>query len=384
MIAGSSFRVRHGLLLLLAWLLLSGQRPPSAPASQRRAGLHVVLFTPRDDAFWTLFARIAQASARDLGVELEWMPALNDSRKQLRDALAVLQRKTHRPDAILLKNFDGTARPILEAAERAGVYSLLFEEGFSGKDADEMGQPRDKFPHWLGNFIPDSFEAGYDLTQGLIAEAKRRFPGQPLSMVAIAGNMIEGSSSQRVQGLMAALREHPEVLLNEIAAGYWQEEAARIKTRRLLEAYPETQIVWTNNDTMPLGASKAMDSLAAAGLLPRRPVLGGCGTTPPAATDVAQRRVDLSVGGHFLIAGFLLDLLYDYFHGHDFASESTDMRLQLFTFDRDSVRRYEQAFAGDKALSGWEQVDFRRFSKTLHPELIKYPFGFRAVLNQLR
>lgn len=404
MTAGSNSRTKFAhtassrataLLLALMVSLLLGPLPASpvtpvaSPAPLARQGahldhqLHVVLFTPRNDAFWTLFAQITQAAAQDLGVRLEWMPALNDPQKQLRDALAVLARRRDKPDAIMLKNFDGTARQILAAAEKAGVYSLLFEEGFVGEDAVYMGHPREKFKHWLGNFIPDQFEAGYDLTKALIAEAKRRFPGQPLSMVAIAGNMIEGSSSQRVQGMFVALREHPEVLLHEIAAGYYQEDAARIKTQRLLEAYPGTQIVWAINDTMPVGAARAVDTLQAEGLLTARPLIGGCGTTPPAAADVFNRRVDISIGGHFLVSGFILNLLYDYFHGYDFAAESTDMRLQLFSFDHDNVQRYERAFNRRDGLNSWEQVDFRKFSKAYTPSLIKYPFGFQAILDQL-
>ncbi|HEY9840929.1 MAG: ABC transporter substrate-binding protein [Candidatus Sericytochromatia bacterium] len=355
----------------------------TALPAKRTRPLHVVLLTPRSDAFWTLFAQITRATAQDLGIRLEWISALNDPKKHLRDALAVLNRQHDKPDAIMLKNFDGTARPILEAAEKAHVYSMFFEEGFNSEEARAVGRPREKFKYWLGEFLPDQFEGGYELAKQMIIRAKRRFPGQKLSMLAIAGNMIEGVSFDRVQGMFVALREHPEVLLNEIAAGYYKEEPARIKALRLLQAYPGTQMVWAINDTMPMGVAKAMDELQAKGLLPQRPLLGGCGTSPPAAADIKQHRVDVSVGGHFLVSGFILTMLYDYFHGHDFASESMVMRLQFYTFDKDNIDTYYRAFHRSDGKDGWEQVDFRRFSKTLNPALIKYPFGFQAILDQL-
>ncbi|PKL75044.1 MAG: hypothetical protein CVV27_17385, partial [Candidatus Melainabacteria bacterium HGW-Melainabacteria-1] len=181
-------------ILALAWI-----GPVAAPAAPQAKVLHIVLLTPRNDAFWTLFARIGQAAAEDLGIRLEWLPAMNDAKKHLADALAVLARPD-KPDAIILKNFDGTARPILAAAEKAGVYSMLFEEGFAGTDLEAMGRPREKYRYWLGEFLPDNFEAGYSLTQAIIAKAKDRFAQRPLQMVAIAGNMNEGSSADRVQG----------------------------------------------------------------------------------------------------------------------------------------------------------------------------------------
>ncbi|MEZ0369159.1 MAG: ABC transporter substrate-binding protein [Candidatus Sericytochromatia bacterium] len=384
-----SSRVRRGIrVLTLILLILIGVLPGAVPAAvtalpaRRTRPLHVVLLTPRNDEFWTLASQITQAAGQDLGVEVEWLPAMNDAKKHLADALAVLARPV-KPDAILLKNFDGTARPILEAAEKAGVYTIFFEEGFNDEEARQMGKPREKFHYWLGEFIPDSFEAGYDLGKALIARARQRFPGQKLSMVGIAGNMIEGVSVLRVQGMLVALREHPKILLHEIAAGYYKEEAARIKTLRLLQAYQGTQIIWAINDTMPVGVAKALDQLQTQGLLPVRPILGGCGTTPPAAADVWNRRVDVSVGGHFLLPAFTLLLLYDYFHGADFARESTIMRLQMFTFTRDNIRRYYDAFHRADGKNDWNQVDFRRFSKAINPQLIKYPFGFQAILDQL-
>lgn len=386
MTAGWNFQLRAigfclGLSLCLA-LASVGLSAPLPPAQHSVRPLRIAVLTPRNDAFWTLFGQIAQAAGKDLGVEVEWLPALNDPRKHLADALAAL-RRPNKPDALILKNYDGTGQQILEAAEKAGVYSLLIEEGFSGEQAQQMGRPRQKYKYWLGEFLPDNFESGYQLTQMLIAEAQQRFGKHPLQMVAIGGNMNEGSSAERIQGMMVALREHPEVILHEIAAAYWQADAARIKTERLLQAYPETRIIWTNNDTMPVGAADAVTYLRQKGWLKQQPLIGGQGTTPPAARDVWSQKVNVSVGGQFLTAGFGVVLLYDFLRGHDFASESTMMRLQLFPFNKANVARYYQAFAGSDTPNQWNQIDFRRFSKAYNPQLHKYNFGFQAILEQL-
>lgn len=372
--------------LILAVLMLGLPAPAQQITAKRTRPFHVVLLTPRNDEFWTLAADMTQAAANDLGIKLEWLPALNDPQKHLADALSVLNR-ANKPDALLLKNFDGTGRPILEAAEKAGVYTVFFEDGLQGEDAQALGRPREKLKYWLGEFLPDHFEAGYDLTQALITRARQRYPKQKLSMLAIAGNMVEYSSADRVRGMMVALREHPDVLLHEIAAGYWRADAAEIKASRLLQAYPNTQIVWAINDTMPVGTAKAIDKLQADGVLTERPLIGGCGTTPPAAADVFHRRVEVSVGGHFLLPAFTLVLMSDYLNGVDFARESTLMRLQMFLFSPENIQRYYQAFgrsAGQGQPISWDRVDFKRFSKAHHPEMIKYRFGFQEILDQLQ
>lgn len=382
MTAGWSCLVRRLLSLLLVLLMMGLPAPAQQTSPKPSRPFHVVLLTPRNDEFWTLAARITQAAGQDLGIEVEWLPALNDPKKHLADALSVLSRPV-KPDAILLKNFDGTARPIIEAAEKAGVYTLFFEDGLQGEDARAIGRPREKLKYWLGEFLPDHFEAGYDLTQALIARARQRFPKEKLSMVAIAGNMIEYSSADRVRGMMVALREHPDVLLHEIAAAYWKADAAEIKASRLLQAYPDTHILWAINDTMPVGAAKAVDSLRSQGLLSRQPLIGGCGTTPPAAADIFNRRVEVSVGGHFLLPAFTLVLMYDYLHGADFARESTLMRLRMFLFDAANIKRYYEVFGRRPDPASWSRVDFSRFSKAHHPEMLKYRFGFQEILAQL-
>ncbi len=365
------------LSLLCLWCVAAFSLPAEAAASaplKRRP--HVVMFTPRADGFWSLFAQIAQAAARDLDIELEWIPALNDAKKQLNDAMQVLNR-SELPDLLLYKNFDGTAVPILKAAEAKKVYSILFEEALTAAESREYGVPREHFKYWLGEFLPDNLEAGFDLLNALAALARkegRKDANGKIHLLALGGNMDEGSSTERITGLQIALKKHPDIILHEIAAGFWKESVARSKMRRLLPLYPQTHIIWTANDTMPVGAYLAAKDL---GLI--RPLIGGVGTTPPGAMDVLEGKVDVSVGGNFLIGAFCLVLVRDFFSGKDFASESAVMRLSMFTFYPNNVKNYAEALSGNN----WDQVDFRTFSRTLNPTLKKYPFGFQPILKQL-
>lgn len=367
------------LLVTLCNLLWS----PSAtraqtPLNTRGPRLHVVLLTPRNDAFWTLFANITQAASEDLNIELEWLPALNDPQKQLRDAKAVLERKVHKPDAMIYKNYDHTALPILKMAEKAQVYSILFEDGLSPDELQKYGRPREKFKYWLGEFVPDQLEAGYDLAQELIRLARARKIHDSeghIQILVLGGNMEETSSSDRIRGLQIALQRNPDVVVNEIAAGFWNEQVAYEKTHRLLQGYPDTAIIWTANATMPVGARRAATELGHPKIL-----IGGVGATPPSAMDVAEQRLQTSVGAQFTLGGFILVLLRDYFAGYDFARESTMMRLKMYVFTPENVQAYARALQDNQ----WSKVDFRAFSKADHPQRLKYNFGFQPILDQLK
>ena len=126
---------------------------------------------------------------------------------------------------------------------------------------------------------------------------------------------------------------------------------------------------------MPVGARLAADTLGKTGL-----VIGGIGTTPAAAQDLQTGKVDLSVGGNFLLGGFAMVLLHDYFKGYDFASESTMMRLNLYSFNSQNVGDYARAMRGNN----WQQVDFSVLSKAHNRKLYTYNFGFAPILAQMR
>lgn len=364
--------------LLCAFLCTVGLAAPKPTPVKK---FRVALFTPRNDEFWTLFSNIARAACEDLGMELEWHPAMNKHEKQLADATEVLNRTTHKVDAMVFKNFNGTAGPIMELAEKKQVYTLTIEEGFPPQENEKYGAPRHKFKYWIGEFLPDNPECGFDMANTLIDMANtqnyRDVLGR-IQMAVVAGNMPEGSSWERIQGLNIALQNHPEVLMHQIVAGYWKKNIAYRKTQRLLQDYPNVRTFWTGNDTMPEGVYEAVRDFRKQHPDFPSVLIGGAGSTPPGGHAVAANRVQVSVGGQFLLAGFSMVLLHDYLYGFDFAEESATMRMRMFAFTRKNIHQYTDTLG----KSEWNKIDFRRFSKRLNPRLTKYNFGFREVLEQ--
>ncbi|WP_108651877.1 hypothetical protein [Dongshaea marina] len=69
-------------------------------------------------------------------------------------------------------------------------------------------------------------------------------------------------------------------------------------------------------------------------------------------------------------------MLYDYHHGKDFIDDPVKSRM--YPIDRSNVDKYIQIFGRQQ----WQQIDFRKFSKVLNPNIKQYDFGLDAVLAQ--
>lgn len=365
-----------GLSLILATTLGAGPPVPKTEAAPRR---RIAFFMPRNDVFWKFAGGFAKAVGEDLPVDLTVYPGNNDSNEYLATIRKSLE-SAHPPDGILFKNFNNTGPEIIRLAEKHRVFALNVDEALSEEDALKMGKPREKYRYWVGQITNDDEEAGYNLANQLIdaAKAKGLVDKQGrVQLVAIAGNPYEGTSSDRITGLQIALAQRKDALLNEVVAAYWKEPRGHERLREVLHRYPETRVIWATNDGMPLGASREARKM---GLIPNQNLLlGGIGTVGEGMKSLIEGDVTLSAGGNYMAGGWGVILMFDYLHGLDFATESAVMRVSLYLFDRPKMARYVNKLG----YGEWQRVDFSRFSKQQNPQLLKYPFGFPVMLQQL-
>jgi ABC-type sugar transport system substrate-binding protein len=317
-----------------------------------------------------------RAAAHDLGIELSIHPVGHWPGEILSRAHAVMTGPD-RPDYLLLSMHRGIGPRLLSLAQETRVPVFVINSGLLPEDAARFGGPRAHFPLWLGQMLPDDVLAGEVLARLLLEAATRgRAPGSPVGLVALEGQLGDGSALERVAGLRLALDAWEGATLLQSVSASWEEALALRKTALLLRRYPELQIVWSANDTMALAALRALED---AGRHPGQDVLvGGIDWTPRALQAVREGRLVASLGGHFLEGAWALVLLHDYHHGRDFRSEGLDWRTTLAPVSRadvDAVLR----FLGE---GDWEPLDFRAFSKVANPTLSRYDFSLRALFAQ--
>jgi ABC-type sugar transport system substrate-binding protein len=378
----SFFRPLCTLGLSLSLLLGNGWLG-TAVADPIATSKEIALFMPReaDDTFWSMFRDFTQAACNDLGLKLRVYYAHDNAQT----ALQQIKAATSGPNPVqglVFQNFKQTGKQFLEIAEKAHVPAFMVDTGLDEADRKSVGKPRESFKYWLGEFLPENEEAGFDLANRLLDRAKDLQLTNPLAklqIIGLAGENLSNASSDRIKGLGIATRGREDSLLQDMIPAYWNREQAKLRTLQLLQAAPpgSIQVIWAANDPMALGAADALQEL---GLKPGKDVVtGGVDWTAEGLAAVQSGMLDATVGGHFMQGAWAAIMLHDYFEGQDFAKESVEMRLRMQILDRSNIGSYLR-YLGDR---NWEKIDFRAFSKVANPARKKYNFGLQALLEQL-
>jgi ABC-type sugar transport system substrate-binding protein len=376
--AGWRESTTHALQVLRALLVALAAIVAAAPACA--GALRVGFIDPgrHDEAYWVLAAQAMQRAAQSLGIELEVRYAERDHLRQLDIAKEFAQRPAQtRPQYLVLVNERRMGGAMLKIASAAGIRCVFAYNTLLPEERAEYGAPRQRYPLWLGSIVPHAQDAGYVTAQALIARGLRdkRLAGDgKLHLIALAGDRSTESSLLRNEGMEQAVREHPEVVLDQIVYADWQREKARTMARELYARYPQAALVWAGNDLMAFGA---MDALEAAGGKPGVDrFFSGVNTSPEAMQAVIDGRLEALAGGHFMAGAWALVMIYDHAHGHDFASEGLELDRPMFVlFDVALARRYLARFA-----DGVPPLDFRPRSKALNPGRRRYDFDFATLL----
>lgn len=327
----------------------------------------VSLFVPRDDTvFWASLVRLTRAAAHDLALDLEVYSADNRGDIMLSQVEAACTKGT---DGILFMNYENLGHQILAISQAHAVPAFLFNTGFS----DSRLVPRRQYPHWIGSMTPDDARAGALLAEGLIRAAKRSSRSD-VRMLAVEGNPLEKSSSDRVDGMKAVVADRDDVTLYGIvsAGKGWSRGRARDAVMEGLRSHPDINTVWAAGDDMALGA---LDAVRELGLDNGTVVTGGIDWSFSAVESIRSGGVTLSVGGHVLEGAWSLVLMHDYLNRRDFARESTVFKTRMHAIDSGNVEQVA-AFLSDD----WDHVDFTCFSKYLNKALL-YRFDLSYLLD---
>jgi len=337
----------------------------------------VVFASPgsKDDPFFGQMVSFMQAAAEDLGFELDVY--YGDRNHVLIDEnVKHIFNRRPLPDYVIGMNARGSGREMVEKAEALGVKLIFINQSFLGGERLEMGLPGTKYKNWLFELLPNDVHAGYLLAKTLIdAKFSSVETDKKISIIAINGLHDSPASILRIQGFKKALAEHPNVLFEQELYAKWKRDVARAYTLRLLERYPDASIVWSASDVMALGVA---DGIGDYGKIPGKDVLtGGVDWAAEGLTSVKNGLSTASVGGHFMEGGWALVMLYDYIHGVPVPNQSKSFFSVLTA---DNVQDYITHF-GD---GNWSKVNFLRFSKAENPDMLEYPFGLAAILEQVK
>lgn len=344
------------------------------------ASFSVVFINPgrSDEPFWRSVTRFMQPAAQQLDIQLEVLYAERDHLKMIELAKQVTQRHS-KPDYLMIVNEKLAGGEMLKLADQAGIKTLLAFSRFEDAQATEFGTPRQKYRYWLGSLTPNAVDAGRLTASELVRQAvKMRTVADDgkIHVAVIAGDKATPTGIQRLQGATDVLSANPAVVLEQVVYGNWERARAKEQAAALLVRYPKLNAFWIASDLMAYGA---MEAAEAAGRKPGTDLLfSAVNNSPEVLQARIQGRISSLAGGHFTAGAWGLVMLYDYHHGKDFSSEGLELREPLFVLlDAELAQHFLHRF-GDEDFSS---VDFRQFSKRLHPDLKKYQFSLLPALK---
>ncbi|MBP0113245.1 ABC transporter substrate-binding protein [Bradyrhizobium vignae] len=346
--------------------------------------LDIVFVNPgkTGEVFWDMVAQSMQAAGRKLDAHVEVLTSERNYRTMQELGFSVVARPD-KPDFLILSNEESAAVPILEAAEAAGVKTLLLSNTLIGQDAARLGPPRQKLKTWLGDITTDLQTAGARMANALIGVAraeKWQSPDGKIHILGIGGDEITPASIARNAGLKLAVDAAPDVVVDRLLFANWTESEAERVTANYLGWASRKEIrpagIWAGNDPMALGA---LHAVIAAGLVPGLNIqVVGLNWSEDALREIKAGRLLLTDGGHFLLGGWSIVLLRDYADGCDFAAVSPRVEVKTSAITRDNL-----ASIGDLIrMRAFDRIDFTRF-RAKAGRCGQYDFSLDALISSL-
>ena len=332
-----------------------------------------------DEIYWMTASQGMEAAAKSLGMNFEVQYAQREPLKTLEIARELAGRPAgKRPEYVVITDDYALADQLLKIIEPAGMKTFLAYSSIPTDQRGGTGSPRGKYKGWLGSLEPRAEDAGYLTARALIERGKREkafAPDGKLHMLAIAGDRSTPSSINRNQGMRRAVAEAPMVVLDEEVYAAWNRDLAAQHADSLYRRHPDVKLIWAGNDLMAFGAMTAWEKRG--GKPGVDAWFSGINTSTEALEAIKSGRLTSLAGGHFITGAWSLVMIYDYHHGRDFADEGLELRRPMFAeFTPELADRFIERFS-----SGFDGVDFSRYSKVRNPKLKRYNFGFGQLLE---
>jgi ABC-type sugar transport system substrate-binding protein len=332
---------------------------------------------PPGNAFWDSVIDFMKAVAEDLNIDLQvHVGKTRPSTYMLRKNGMSILNQADLPDFFVTGYWPGATHQLIEEADKKGVKFFIFNTPMSELHAAIVGKPREKYRHYIGHMYPDDLQAGYDLAEKLIQDARRNESNKVL-LSGLAGNTDSAVSANRVTGLKRFIDQSASGALLGVYATDWSPAATEIATKKLLTEHPSTNVIWAASDLIALSAA---ETLRLHGKVPGENILlAGIDWSDSGIQAVTDGVLAASLGGHFMEGGWALLLVHDYYHGIDFKDDlGVAIMTKMQMIDRGNVEAY-LAKLGNRE---WSKIDFKNFSKVYNNKLQKYDLTLENLLNQ--
>jgi ribose transport system substrate-binding protein len=279
-----------------------GVTAPAAPAA-KKVVVGLVMKSLANEFFKIMEEATVKWAATQPNIDLK--PVGMNSETDIDTQFAAVENfVTQKADLIVVAAADsvGMVAPVKKAVD-AGIVVVNFDVKLDTAALKAAGLPEDFL--FVG---PDNAEGAK-----LAGDAMAAKLGKGGKVIIIEGNPGADNATQRKNGFMKSVEEGGLVLLDSKTA-HWETEEANTVVTNLLTLYPDVQGIMCANDSMVLGAVKAIE---AAGLTGKVEVVGF--DNIPAVQDLIKQGKVLATVDQF---------------GPDMAKNSIEVGLRILSGEK--------------------------------------------------
>lgn len=305
-------------------------------------------------SFWSKVSLFMQAASKDLDVELVQIYAMRDH--LLMKKLAQ-KAPDHKPDYVVVVNEKGVGLELLETLTASNIPTFALLNSFPLDDLNRLSSAQRAM--FVGSVVPDNYAAGKSQLKALLALHSSQYNrNDNYTLLALRGDHTSPASIARKQGMLAQLSESQNVTLAYSPVANWSRQEAYSIVRGLVNRQ-RIDLIWSANDAMAFGASKAI----AEADLDYQVTIGGVNW------DLTQESsaLDVSFGGHVTLGAKAVVMLSDFHHRIAAPCEMHQL-LNIFKGSQaDSIERFNINTSAENI----DKFDFTRFSKR-HGSVAKF------------
>ena len=329
------------------------------------------------EVFWDMVSDFMRQAGKQLNIDLTVYMAERDHIKMTQLAQTVANSE-NAPDYMILVNEKGFVSRVLPSIPES-IKIILLNNGLSNEERKKYGEPREIFPNWLATVVPDHKKAGEDIMKTLIDKAYQETQidrHKNLGLIAIGGNKSTIASQLRLAGMSEVIRRHNNIRLYQTIYSEWRKDKAHSQIYGLIRRWPNTRFIWAANDPMALGA---LSAVKLRNFNPGKSVfIGGLNWSNEALEKVSDGELVVTVGGHFMLGGWILVMIYDEYRGKDFVDLGETITVPMNIISQNNVLSYLKKF-GDQ---NWAKINFKQFSRIGAVKHYNYDFSLRRLLSK--
>ena len=332
----------------------------------------------KTDVFWTNIHRLALAAAKDFNADLEIIYTNRNHIKALSIAKEISTRN-NKPDYVIVVGEKLIASRSIPSLSSSGIKVFMYGE-LSPEEKLQIGEPREKYPNYIGKIAVDDYIAGYMSAKIMIKKAieKKLYDKNGyINFLSLEGVRKTSFNTERIRGLNDVLKEYPEMRILQSVNTDWTASYAHYAVPKLLDRYSTYSIagVWGANSALARGSS---DVFIDKGKIPGiNFVTAGTDWNKESVQSVSRGEVLGIAGGHVAIASWIITLIHDYHNGIDF--DSSVYLNKVTIMDKKLADKFLKHFSGND----WDFIDYTKFSKAENKNLKEYDFSFLKILNNI-